>query len=75
MWEERRGISNDFLISGPLAVGWIVVERKLILFLTKMVKNRGGSVLVYEEENQELASKKLTGILNRYWISDSRGEF
>lgn len=64
MWEERRGISNDFLTSGPLAVGWILVP--FILFLTKMVKNRGRSVLVYEEENQELASKKLTGILNRY---------
>lgn len=63
MWEERRGISNDFLISGPLAVGWILVP--FILFLTKMVKNRGRSVWVYEEENQELASKKLTGILNR----------
>lgn len=39
-----------------------------ILFLTKMVKNRGGSVLVYEEENQELASKKLIRI---YGYSDS----
>ena len=61
MWEERRGISNDFLISGPLAVGWILVQP-----MVKMVKNRGRSVLVYEEENQELASKKSTGILNRY---------
>lgn len=31
-----------------------------------MVKYRGGPGLVYREENQELASKKLTGIFR--WI-------
>ena len=31
-----------------------------------MVKYRGGPGLVFGEENQELASRKLTGILGRY---------